>query len=870
MLPVSFRHFILPDKFPPQTEKLDLDPLKIDACQWNIAIDYFSDRFEYFNPIQTQVFKSFYDSDESVFLGAPTSSGKTACAELAILRQFRKSTLTDDPNDLSHGKIVYVAPLQSIVDITYEEWKENFNKVIEDIEIVKLTGIIANDIKLLATGNIILATAEQWDVISRRWKTRANVQRVSLFIVDEIHLLSEQKNQMEVVISRMRYMSAELERQIRFIALGSSIANYKVIAEWMGAKDVYNFMPNARPIPLDIYIQSFDHNNQAIRMLAMGKPAYQAIKKNFDNKPVMIFVPDRKQARLVSLDLISFASSDDNPKIFLGEDTDNKMAKCIKVIKEETLKHTLSLGVGFLHEGLTKKEIQIVKYLYNLGMINALVVSHNLCWDVGDLYCYLVLIMDPVVYDFTQSRYIEYPISEILQMIGRASRPELDTTSKCVFFCHTPKKNYFMKFISEPLPVESNLELYLHDAINAEVSVGNIESPQDILDWSTWTYMYRRLFQNPNYYNLNGKTGQHVNDHLSELVEKTVDDLTKSKCIEVDDEDHITTANLGKIASYYNIRHTTIQVFDENLTENRKMKHLLEILAAAEEFEILPIRDSDEGQLQALVDYLEYRVEPVDGVFCLPNVKTNILLQCHFLRRPLSIDLSLDQKEILETSLKLVHAMVDVISTSGWLTPALLAMELSQMIVQASLVRESPLYQLPYFDQDLVEKCKNAGINDIGDLLEMDDEPRERLLNITQKQLEEVAQVCNRIPNFTIKARLADKDESEASVGETVSLVVAIEGDEDEEEEEEDTGDKLVYAPFYPKEKQEQWWLIIADEREKRLLSIKRVSARSNIEVPIAFTPSEAGNKKFTAMLVCDSYIGCDVTDSFSMMIYDQ
>jgi pre-mRNA-splicing helicase BRR2 len=268
--------------------------------------------------------------------------------------------------------------MQSIVDITYEQWKESFNKVIEDIEIVKLTGIIASDLRLLELGNIILATAEQWDIISRRWMKRAGVRNVSMFIIDEIHLLGEQKNQMEVVVSRMRYMASMLEREIRFIALGSSIANYKVLAEWMGATDIYNFMPNARPIPLDIYIQSFDHNIQAVRMLAMSKPAYHSIKKNFDNKPVMVFVPDRKQARLVALDLVSFASSDDNPNIFLGEDEDNKLAKCLKVIKEETLKHTLSLGVGFLHEGLSKKEIQIVKYLYNLGMINALVVSHNL------------------------------------------------------------------------------------------------------------------------------------------------------------------------------------------------------------------------------------------------------------------------------------------------------------------------------------------------------------------------------------------------------------------------------------------------------------------------------------------------------------
>lgn len=170
-----------------------------------------------------------------------------------------------------------------------------------------------------------------------------------------------------------------------------------------------------------------------------------------------------------------------------------------------------------------------------------------------------------------------------------------------------------------------------------------------------------------------------------------------------EDQDIIESSNLGKIAAYYSIKHLTIKLFDENLNENRTMKNLLEILSSAEEFESLPIRESDESQLRH-VKFTEYRVDPVDGIYSLPNVKTNILLQCHFSRTPLSIDLSMDQKKVLEASLNMVHAMVDVISSNGWLKPALLSMELSQMIVQASFTKYSTLYQLPHFDYDLVER----------------------------------------------------------------------------------------------------------------------------------------------------------------------
>ena len=38
-------------------------------------------------------------------------------------------------------------------------------------------------------GNIVISTPDKWDVLSRRWKQRKNVQNVLLFILDEAHLI---------------------------------------------------------------------------------------------------------------------------------------------------------------------------------------------------------------------------------------------------------------------------------------------------------------------------------------------------------------------------------------------------------------------------------------------------------------------------------------------------------------------------------------------------------------------------------------------------------------------------------------------------------------------------------------------------------
>ena len=70
----------------------------------------------------------------------------------------------------------------------YSDWSAKFGGKLNK-KVVKLTGETSNDLRLLKEGSVVMATPEQWDVLSRRWKQRKNVQNVHLFIVDELHLI---------------------------------------------------------------------------------------------------------------------------------------------------------------------------------------------------------------------------------------------------------------------------------------------------------------------------------------------------------------------------------------------------------------------------------------------------------------------------------------------------------------------------------------------------------------------------------------------------------------------------------------------------------------------------------------------------------
>lgn len=57
---------------------------------------------------------------------------------------------------------------------------------------------------------------------------------------------------------------------------------------------------------------------------------------------------------------------------------------------------------------------------------------------------------------------------------------------------------------------------------------------------------------------------------------------------------------------------------------------------------------------------------------------------------------------VLLDSVRLLQAVVDVISSNGWLKPALEAMELSQMMVQGVWAKDSYLRQIPHFSPEVV------------------------------------------------------------------------------------------------------------------------------------------------------------------------
>lgn len=79
-------------------------------------------------------------------------------------------------------------------------------------------------------------------------------------------------------------------------------------------------------------------------------------------------------------------------------------------------------------------------------------------------------------------------------------------------------------------------------------------------------------------------------------------------------------------------------------------------------------------------------------------------------------------------------------------------------------------------------------IETVFDIMELEDDDRSRLLQLSDAQMADVARFCNRYPNIEMNFEVVDKDRINS--GSTVNVVVQL------EREDEITGP--VIAPFFP------------------------------------------------------------------------
>ncbi|TMW51086.1 hypothetical protein DOY81_003817 [Sarcophaga bullata] len=880
-IPLTFKHLVLPEHHPPLTELLPLHPLPVSSLNNPLYESLYN--FTHFNPIQTQIFHCLYHTDNNVLLGAPTGSGKTIVAEIAIFRAFNKTP---------KAKVVYIAPLKALVKERISDWKRRFEAGPLKLKVVELTGDTTPDIQAIRESQVIVTTPEKWDGISRSWQTREYVQDVALIVIDEIHLLGEDRGPViEVIVSRTNFITSHTGRSMRIVGLSTALANAQDLANWLGIKQMglYNFKPSVRPVPLQVHINGFSGKHYCPRMATMNRPTFQAIRSYSPTEPAIVFVSSRRQTRLTALDLITFVAGDANPKQFLHMD-ELEMQQILQGIKDSNLKFCLAFGIGLHHAGLQEQDRKIVEELFLNRKIQVLIATATLAWGVN-LPAHLVVIKGTEYFDGKVKKYVDMPITDVLQMMGRAGRPQFDNEGVAVVLVHDVKKNFYKKFLYDPFPVESSLLEVLPEHINAEIVAGTVQTKQAALDYLTWTYFFRRLLRNPTYYNLDGLEPSQLNTYLSSLVEKVVYELEAAACL-VQKEHILISTFLGRISSFYYLSYRTMKHFLDDLNAQMSTSDLLQAIADSYEFDQQPVRHNEDKYNEELAEVCRFR--PRSPSWDSPYTKTFLLLQAHFSRLGLpNSDYLTDTKSALDNATRVMQAMVDYTAERGWLSTTLKVQQLMQSVIQARWFDESEFLTLPhvttanvhlfYQIQHNYEHLTLPALKDVcrNDYEKLADPLRDMF---EEPEIEQIYKVIQNLPEITVNVSIQGRNYDDVEAMREVPTDVRsdtwirIHPNEDyvlcinmKRLNANRYQSTAIHCPKYPKGKNEAWFLTLGSQGTDELLAMKRINIRGlKASNRITFQcPPRKGRLLLTLYLMSDCLIGFDQQFDLQFEIVD-
>lgn len=666
---INFNHYVLPKIETKHTNLLDIQPLHTSVIKNDLFKHIF--QFSYFNPLQSQVFHSLYYTDENILIGAPTGSGKTIVAEFAMLRLFQNNP---------QAKIVYIGPLKSLVRERFKDWNNRFGNILYK-KVIELTGEGSNNKSDLQNADIIVTTPEKWDGLSRSWKSRNYVKSVKLIIFDEVHLLGESRGAvLEAIVARINLIENFDGIKIRLIALSTCTANALDLAKWLKVNEqgLFNFRSCVRPIPLEVHIAGFPGDHYCPRMNLMNKNVFESIKTYSPNKPVLIFVSSRRQTKRTAMSLIGFLSLDDNPKQWLKA-PEQEIINFSSTLNDENLKLFLPFGIGIHHAGLDQRDRKMVEELFLNQKIQILIATSTVAWGVN-FPAHLVIIKGTEYYYAPTKQYVDFPITDVLQMMGRAGRPQYDDYGVAVILVHDKKKHFYKKFLYEPFPIESHLLEYLPDHINSEIVAGTIQNVYDALKYLSRTYLYQRIYKNPLYYKIENidvfsvsetdlNFNEKIENYLNIVVLNCLETLIESSCIiKTDGEKYekgkefiYIPTSYGYVASFYYISYKTIKIFKEKITIKTTIEELLYLISAAYEFDQFPVRHNEDQLNMELYKHLPLKYndknKPIN--FGDSHVKAHLLFQAYFSRLLLPIsDYDTDTRSLLDQSIRIIQVIL--------------------------------------------------------------------------------------------------------------------------------------------------------------------------------------------------------------------
>ncbi|GFY85643.1 U5 small nuclear ribonucleoprotein helicase [Actinidia rufa] len=423
------------------------------------------------NRVQSKVYEPALFTAENILLCAPTGAGKTNVAMLTILQQIALHRNEDGSFNHSNYKIVYVAPMKALV----AEVVGNLSNRLQhyDVKVKELSGDQTLTRQQIEETQIIVTTPEKWDIITRKSGDRTYTQLVKLLIIDEIHLLHDNRGPvLESIVARTVRQIETTKEHIRLVGLSATLPNYEDVALFLRVdlnKGLFHFDNSYRPCPLAQQYIGITVKKPLQRFQLMNDVCYEKV----------IDIAGKHQ--------------DSVSREILHSHTE--------LVKSNDVKDLLPYGFAIHHAGMARADRQLVEDLFADGHVQVLVSTATLAWGVN-LPAHTVIIKGTQIYNPEKGAWTELSPLDVMQMLGRAGRPQYDSYGEGIIITGHSELQYYLSLMNQQLPIESQFISKLADQLNAEIVLGTVQNAKEACNWLSYTYLYVRMLRNPTLYGL--------------------------------------------------------------------------------------------------------------------------------------------------------------------------------------------------------------------------------------------------------------------------------------------------------------------------------------------------------------------------------
>ena len=555
----------------------------------NEAVPDFADvfPFEEFNRMQRAALPAVLDSEENVVVSAPTASGKTALAELAICRTLR-----------SDGTALFVAPLRALTNEKESEW-ERFEDLGYSVYVV--TGERDLNPRRAERADVLVMTPEKADSATRKHDTARHsfITDVDCCIIDEVHLLDSDKrgSVLEVTVSRLRRLCAP-----RVVALSATMPNIEDVAGWLDAPEdcTFTFGEEYRPVPLHAGVETYAHGEnpfqdkyrRLFRAMDLAQPHVE------DGGQALVFVSSRQDTVRAAEKARDVVAERD---IEMGARGDYDMHSEAQDLNNDTLRQSVVDGVAFHHAGLSREDKDRVEAWFRDGTVQLLFSTSTLAWGVN-LPARCVVIRDTKLHDPLEGEVDMSPL-DVLQMLGRAGRPGYDDAGYAYVVSDGADAQKYRTLLREGKEIESRLAEDLDAHLNAEVALGYVREMDDVMEWLETTFYYVRAQSAPDGAT-DGSIDYPFGGNLRTRARGTLDSLVADGFVE-EDGLRLRPTPLGRLASKFYMRLDTAREFAD-LAERAAERPIdegdvLRTVAAAAEFDSVSARKSERDAVESVL-----------------------------------------------------------------------------------------------------------------------------------------------------------------------------------------------------------------------------------------------------------------------------